>query len=254
MEWYYVVGKEQNGPVDENTFEDLCMSKTITDQTLVWNKTMTDWQPWDQVKHSTVKQVQNPDEYTPQNTGKLCTECGKAFPDDELVAFQGSLICASCKPVFLQKIREGVSTARMVYAGFWIRFAAKFIDMLILWVINMIFAFITSFFIPTIADNPENMAKAMIPSIIIGLINAGINVFYVTWFVGKHSATPGKMVCGLKIVSPQNTKISYWRAFGRCFAEILSAIILYIGYIMAGFDEEKRALHDRICATRVIRK
>jgi uncharacterized RDD family membrane protein YckC len=35
---------------------------------------------------------------------------------------------------------------------------------------------------------------------------------------------------------------------------IVSGIILLIGYIMAGFDEEKRALHDRVCDTRVIYK
>jgi uncharacterized RDD family membrane protein YckC len=34
---------------------------------------------------------------------------------------------------------------------------------------------------------------------------------------------------------------------------MLSAIILMIGYIMAGFDEQKRALHDILCDTRVIR-
>lgn len=254
MEWYYVVGEEQKGPVDENTFEDLCISRTITDQTLVWNSTMTDWQSWDQVKHSVSKEARSSDEPTPGNTGKLCSECGNAFPDDELVTFQGSFICASCKPVFLQKIREGVSTGQMIYAGFWIRFAAKFVDWLILWVINMAFAFASAFVIPTAVNNPEDMATAMIPSIILALINWSINIFYATWFVGKYSATPGKMVCGLKVVSPQNTKISYWRAFGRCFAEILSGIIFFIGYIMAGFDEEKRALHDRICATRVIKK
>jgi uncharacterized RDD family membrane protein YckC len=35
---------------------------------------------------------------------------------------------------------------------------------------------------------------------------------------------------------------------------IVSGIILLIGYIMAGFDDEKRALHDRVCDTRVIYK
>ena len=30
-------------------------------------------------------------------------------------------------------------------------------------------------------------------------------------------------------------------------------LILGIGYIMAGFDEQKRTLHDRICDTRVIK-
>ena len=35
---------------------------------------------------------------------------------------------------------------------------------------------------------------------------------------------------------------------------IVSGIILLIGYIMVGFDNEKRALHDRVCGTRVIYK
>jgi uncharacterized RDD family membrane protein YckC len=39
---------------------------------------------------------------------------------------------------------------------------------------------------------------------------------------------------------------------GRYFAQWISAIILAIGYIMAAFDDQKRALHDRICETRVI--
>ncbi|PYS28021.1 MAG: RDD family protein, partial [Acidobacteria bacterium] len=34
----------------------------------------------------------------------------------------------------------------------------------------------------------------------------------------------------------------------------LSGIILLIGYIMAAFDPERRALHDRICNTRVVLK
>ena len=29
-------------------------------------------------------------------------------------------------------------------------------------------------------------------------------------------------------------------------------MILWIGFIIAGFDSEKRALHDHICGTRVV--
>jgi uncharacterized RDD family membrane protein YckC len=61
------------------------------------------------------------------------------------------------------------------------------------------------------------------------------------------------MACGIKIVTPDGNRVSYMRAFGRYFAEILSGMILLIGYIMAAFDYEKRALHDRICSTRVIK-
>jgi uncharacterized RDD family membrane protein YckC len=49
-------------------------------------------------------------------------------------------------------------------------------------------------------------------------------------------------------------KVSYGRAVGRHFAKYLSSFTLGIGYIMAGIDDEKRALHDRICNTRVIKK
>jgi len=35
---------------------------------------------------------------------------------------------------------------------------------------------------------------------------------------------------------------------------MLSAIILFIGFIMAGFDREKRGLHDILVDTRVIKR
>ena len=41
-------------------------------------------------------------------------------------------------------------------------------------------------------------------------------------------------------------------AVKRYFAQWVSALILMIGYFMAAIDEQKRALHDRICDTRVV--
>jgi uncharacterized RDD family membrane protein YckC len=35
---------------------------------------------------------------------------------------------------------------------------------------------------------------------------------------------------------------------------MLSGFTFYIGFIIAAFDPEKRALHDHICGTRVIRR
>ena len=61
------------------------------------------------------------------------------------------------------------------------------------------------------------------------------------------------MAFGLKVVLPDGGRVTYWRAFGRHFAEMVSAFTLAIGYIMAGFDSQKRSLHDRICSTRVIK-
>jgi uncharacterized RDD family membrane protein YckC len=61
------------------------------------------------------------------------------------------------------------------------------------------------------------------------------------------------MACKLKVVMAEGDRVSYARAIGRHFAKYISGLILCIGYIMIGFDEQKRALHDRICDTRVIK-
>jgi uncharacterized RDD family membrane protein YckC len=80
-----------------------------------------------------------------------------------------------------------------------------------------------------------------------------IVISYQTLFVGRFGATPGKMACGLRVVTADGGRVTYARALARYFSTIISAVTLMIGFVMAAFDEEKRALHDRICDTRVVR-
>ncbi|WP_446728107.1 RDD family protein [Peribacillus sp. TH14] len=49
-------------------------------------------------------------------------------------------------------------------------------------------------------------------------------------------------------------RIGFGRATGRYFATIISGMIFYIGYIMAGFTSKKQALHDMIAGTVVVKK
>jgi len=86
------------------------------------------------------------------------------------------------------------------------------------------------------------------------LFNLIVSAVYETWMIGRFGATAGKMACSLLVVNSDGTKLSYQRALGRHFAKYLSSFTLGIGYIMAGLDEEKRSLHDRVCDTRVIKK
>jgi uncharacterized RDD family membrane protein YckC len=80
-----------------------------------------------------------------------------------------------------------------------------------------------------------------------------IGCAYETFFITRFAATPGKMALGLKVLRPDGSGVTAGRAAGRYFAKQLSAMILLIGYILAAFDAQKRALHDMICDTRVIR-
>src|SRR5690348_9267063 len=65
---------------------------------------------------------------------RYCSQCGQPSPLDQLARFGDTLVCPHCKNTYVQKIREGVAPFRpaFVYAGFWIRFAAAFIDGIIM--------------------------------------------------------------------------------------------------------------------------
>jgi uncharacterized RDD family membrane protein YckC len=185
-----------------------------------------------------------PSEGRTSRTAKNCSECGMVYFEDELIRFGDALVCGKCKPLFVQKLREGVAPAgEMVFAGFWIRVGAKIIDGIILTVVGFVLGFLASFII----------RHAVVSTVLQNAISFVLSISYATYFLGKYSATPGKMACGLKVVRPDGEGITYARACGRVFAEILSSIILCIGYIMVALDEEKRSLHDRICDTRVVR-
>ncbi len=184
-----------------------------------------------------------------------CSLCGENFGRHEMVRFGENLVCGECKPAYVQMLQQGeTQPTDMRYAGFWVRFAAKFIDGIVLWILLMPFSM---FFTSTMnfdPNSPEAVSSAMSGIGIMYLVQIIIPAALTCFFLGKFQATPGKMALGLIVVSPERGQISYMRALGRHFSEWISSLIFAIGYIMAAFDDEKRSLHDRICSTRVIYK
>jgi len=252
MNFYYAEGNQQVGPVSKAELQSLIKSKKLNARTLVWQPGMENWQELGLIVRSHKnKDNQETSSAVPVKQA-LCSECGLGFAEDEMIRFQKSWVCAGCKPLFVQKIKEGVSVAgAMDYAGFWIRFGALAIDGFILGFANILLFVPLGFILPMSDDNPLAILSFM-PLLII--VQYAIPAVYDTWFVGKYGATPGKMACNLKVVVEDGSQLTYLRALGRHFAKWLSSMILAIGFIMAAFDDQKRTLHDRICETRVVRK
>lgn len=253
MKWYYAENGRQAGPVSE---EEVCrlVAQKLGPETLVWSAGMAQWQPWNQLTWSAEAQeaAASPDAAVPAVAAEkiACRECGRLFAPEDLITFEGAKICAACKPGFFQKLREGVAIAGpLAYAGFWPRFAAKLIDTLLLFIVNLIVSMPISFMT---AGHQPSLRMAML-QILNTLIGIAFGAAYATIFLGRYGATPGKMALGLKVIRADGSSLTYGRAFGRHFGEMVSGLTLCIGYIMAAFDEEKRALHDRICDTRVVR-
>ena len=251
MEWFYALNGQQAGPVNETEFQRLVSTGVIRPDTLVWRAGLAEWQPYSRVQAAAPATPA-----TPGAPGVVCAQCGGSFPPDQVLSFGSASVCASCKPIYMQRLREGVTPGASAggtafrYAGFWIRVGAKMIDSLIVGVVVGVPVVVLMFG----AIKSGDQAAMLIFQLVLQLAAIVVSGAYTVFFVTKYGATPGKMACGLKIVTSDGGNIPIGRSIGRFFAEMLSGTICYIGYIIAGFDSEKRSLHDHICSTRVIYK
>lgn len=171
---------------------------------------------------------------------------------------------------------EVTAFTTVVYAGFWRRFAAYLIDGILLNIIIWPLAFIFGLgsVLSTIGMNGHIRAHygydanhqfdaqdaAMIGSLIgVYIMIVGVS-FLVSWLYfslmesSAKQGTLGKMALGIKVTDMAGNRIGFGKATGRFFGKIISGVILYIGFIMAGFTEKKQALHDMMASTLVVMK
>lgn len=140
---------------------------------------------------------------------------------------------------------------QLQYAGFFPRLIAFGVDSLI---VALVSSFVKMpFNIAALVNGPSALTKPVLFSFstldIVFYLLGSLYFIIATYNTGT---TFGKWLLKLKVVSLNNTKPSlldliYRETIGR----YLSSLI-FIGYIIIPFDSEKRALHDRLCDTRVI--
>ncbi len=141
--------------------------------------------------------------------------------------------------------REVVSGAP---AGFWIRFVAVLVDSICLWVVGFVVRFVAVSFVAGIFSGGRAGARAVL--ILILMLPGALYYILFHW---KWGQTLGKMALRLRVVTVDGFPISLGTSVLRYFGYLLSALILLIGYIMVGFRQDKRALHDLVAKTRVVR-
>jgi len=265
MQWYYVLNGTRSGPITQEQFDQLAQSGAITPDTLVWRSGMQTWLPLRDVLTQTASANGAPGAL--DSDSAICAVSGRVYPKRDMLEYNGQWISAEHKDEFFQRLREGTAQpGEMRYGGFWIRFAAQFIDglcLLALIIIPMIFFMFASVHAIEPTYDPVthrriasggNLGAYVLLQLAQFAVQTIITLAYDIFFIRKYDATPGKMACGLKVVRSNGDKLTVGRIIGRFFAKWVSQLILYIGYMMAGWDDQKRALHDHMCDTRVIKK
>ena len=57
---------------------------------------------------------------------------------------------------------------------------------------------------------------------------------------------------GIVVTEPEGRRISFREATGRCFGKIVSILVLFFGFILAGLIAKKRALHNRVAGCLIL--
>ena len=148
---------------------------------------------------------------------RFCQSCGSALAADE--------------PVTATAIAAAITS----YAGFWIRFAAFFIDWMLVSVAMGIVILLTSGV-----------------GLLLGLVVPWL--YEALMLSGENQATLGKMALGVGVTDLDGQRLTFARATGRHFAKYLSGLVMGIGFVIAAFTPKKQALHDLIAGTVAVLK
>jgi uncharacterized RDD family membrane protein YckC/DNA-directed RNA polymerase subunit RPC12/RpoP len=131
-----------------------------------------------------------------------------------------------------------------VPCGFWVRYLAFLVDNGILYLIGLLIA----------------VALGLLYFVVGGVViwvGQAISILLPIWYFTKSESgifqgTLGKRALGIIVTDLNGKQITTAAAFGRYFGRILSALILYGGFIMAAFTEKKQTLHDQLTKTLVV--
>ena len=133
------------------------------------------------------------------------------------------------------------------YSGFWIRVLASILDSI--WLLILTFSlgwmiYGAMYFEST--NFSEGYADVFITYVLPFLITM------IFWCY--KSATPGKMLLGMKIVDAKTLgKVSKGKLSLRYLRYYISAIALGLGYFWVGWDSRKQGWHDKIAGTLVVK-
>jgi len=122
-------------------------------------------------------------------------------------------------------------------SGFWRRFAAVFIDSIILGIVQGILT----------AALSDSVAVAYILSTLIGW-------GYYTYFEGgPRGQTVGKMALSIRVIDlATGSPIGYGRGFIRQLVKIVSGAVFLLGYLWMLWDREKQTWHDKAAGSVVV--
>jgi uncharacterized RDD family membrane protein YckC len=238
--WFYVdAAGMQVGPIEAAQLRAALREGKATPATLAWREGLSGWLPISQL----LAEI-DPPGLTPS----------PPLPPTTVIASEAAQEANPYRAPQAEGDGEGYFDSQdVVYAGFWRRWAALFLDQLIIGIPLGVVFFFVSLAVGLSAGGQPDPAKVI--ALQLGL--------YAVWFAvagcyfaglesSEAQATLGKRALGIKVTDLNGQRLSFKHALGRWAGAAISYMTLYIGFAMAGFTQRKQALHDYLASTLVV--
>lgn len=130
-----------------------------------------------------------------------------------------------------------------MYAGFWRRFAAALLDVMIVIVPVVVLGIVVA-----LITGPKSTATLVADLCAL----AAFWLYFAIMESSGRQATLGKLAFGMRVTGLRGERISFTQATSRFFAKIFSALSLGVGFLVAAVTRRKQALHDLISSSLVV--
>lgn len=128
------------------------------------------------------------------------------------------------------------------------RLGAAIVDGLIVGGINLAVLYLT------LAIAGLSMAELQVmPPVPMAAFLLLINAGYLIAFTASNGQTIGKMMSGIRVVAARGERVDIGTATLRALGVFVCVALIGLPYLPVLFSNDRRALHDRLAGTRVIR-
>lgn len=160
----------------------------------------------------------------------------------------------------LQLIRKDldqidVNKSEMEKAGFFIRLAAYFIDLIVVTLCTL-FLMLNLFILMNFFSNNNGNFLEFLNTVLIPFYFSSylLKFFYFTFFHSYNGQTVGKLICGIRVVDLKGKNISIFKSLVRFFGYYLSLYCLGLGFLWILVDKNKQGWHDKLAGSIVVLK
>lgn len=161
----------------------------------------------------------------------------------------------------IDSIRRKVSSGSLIksdneiiYAGFWRRFAALFIDVIVLYTMWVLGILVIMFILESVNLSDFNKLNNASDVFLFAIFFLTSWLYEALMTSSSRQATFGKKALGIYITDMEGDKLTFSRASARFFVKIVVSILFGFGFFFQPFTKKRQTLHDKMSGTLVARR